>query len=302
MRALLLYNPRAGQSADKRYALQLVAATLRQQSYEVEIQATDAKGSAGTQAQQAIAQGFDTIFACGGDGTIHDILQGMVNQPATLGIIPLGTANALARHIGLSLDAVEAVIQQLSFTPQLVPVGKIEMGEQIRYFTVMAGAGADGALVYRMLTGDKQTFGRAAYYLQAAKLFVTSRFPIFNLEYAPIGKPTVHRRAVSVMALRIDDLGGIFSPLARGAAIHDAHLQLVIVKPHAWLSLPLWFATGYSRLHRWNPMLENVNVSEFTVTQHLAPINLQADGEWIGKAPMRVTLLPNALRLLLPKA
>ena len=274
---------------------------MRAHGHSVQAEPTVSQGSAGYQAQQAIAAGFDTIFACGGDGTIHNVLQGMINQPAALGIIPLGTANALARHIGLSLDPVQAAIQQLSFIPKLIPVGKIEMDNDPRYFTVMAGAGADGALVYRMLTGAKQHFGRAAYYIQAARLFATHRFPVFNVGYLAPGSSQLHtRKAVSVMALRIGDLGGIFSPLASGGAVHDPHLQLVIIKPHAWLSLPLWFIGGYSGMQRWNPLLETVNVSEFSVTPSRSAINLQADGEWIGKAPMRVTLVPNALRLLLP--
>lgn len=301
MRALILFNPYAGATL-RGDLLENVAQVMRARGHTVQVQPTVSQGSGGYQAQQAILAGFDTIFACGGDGTIHDVLQGMVDQPATLGIIPLGTANALARHIGLSLDPLQAALQQLDFVPQLLPLGKIEMdGTTPRYFAVMAGAGADGALVYRMLASAKQHLGRTAYYLRAARLFATHRFPVFSVDYTALGSSHVrHCKAVSVMALRVGDLGGIFSPLATGGAIHDAHLQLVIIKPHAWLSLPLWFVGGYSGLQRWNPLLETVNVSEFTVASLRSAINLQADGEWIGKAPMRVSIAPNALRLLLP--
>ncbi len=74
---------------------------------------------------------------------------------AALGVVPLGTANVLARNLGLSLDPVKALQQQLSFAPRAISAGEARYatkdGEAKRYFTVMAGAGPDGALVYRRL-------------------------------------------------------------------------------------------------------------------------------------------------------
>jgi len=101
--------------------------------------------------------------------------------------------------------------------------------------------------------------------------------------------------------VRIDDLGGLFGGLAGAAAVHHPHLQLIAVRPPGWLALPLWFVTGWLGISEFNPLLHILNVDEFTCTPTTASrVHIQADGEWIGTAPMRVTLIPDAIRLLMP--
>ncbi len=102
----------------------------------------------------------------------------------TIGIVPLGSANALGRHLGLSFDPAEAIRQQLAFSPRTIPLGRVTCagadGPRSRYFAVMAGAGPDGMLVYRMLAKSKHRLGRSMYYIRAARLFLGSRFPNFS--------------------------------------------------------------------------------------------------------------------------
>jgi diacylglycerol kinase (ATP) len=309
MRAVLIYNPVAGTDRSlRRQQIQQICELLERNGHSATAIATTAPGSAADQACTAITAGCDCLFACGGDGTVHDVLQGIVaaasagGPPAILGVIPMGSANALARHLGLSMSPIEAARQQLTFTPRLISVGLIECGEHRRPFTVMAGAGADGVLVHRLVHGTKQRFGRLAYYFHAARLFLTHRFSPFDLEFVDATSGTRHTlRAVSAMALRIDDLGGLFSRIAGGGHVHHPHLQLVVVRPPAWLSLPLWFIAGWFGVGRWNPFLRTASVNEFTCTPSTGShVHVQADGEWLGTAPIHVTLLHDAVRLLMP--
>src|SRR5665213_1455022 len=299
-RAVLLFNPTSGRHPHKR--LQIIAdiAVALRTNCTVEITPTQAPGTAGAQAAEACKDGADIIFACGGDGTIHEVLQGMAFQPHTaLGIIPLGSANALARHLKLSLDPIEAARAQFAHTPKTIPIGHItyqtKTGERTRYFIVMAGAGPDGALVYKMLSSGKHSMGRATYYLRAASIFSRTRFAPF-----PITHGDTTQQAVSAMAVRVADLGGLFSPLIRGASIEHPHLTLAIASPPAILSLPAWFATAWTRTHCWNPYVRTTNVDSFHCGIGADPIQVQADGEWLGQTPMTVSLVSNALRLLMP--
>src|SRR6185312_10104774 len=151
-----------------------------------EIIATRGPGTAGAQAADAVRHGAELVFACGGDGTLHEIIQGLAYHPsATVGILPLGSANALARHLGLSFNPATAMRQQLEFTARSIPLGRVTCetpeGARSRYFAVMAGAGPDGMLVYRMLANGKQHLGRSFYYLRAARLFLSSRFSSFRV-------------------------------------------------------------------------------------------------------------------------
>ena len=108
-KAVLLYNPLSGRRHVRRVAdVEAAMAVLRQAGVEATLEPTRGQADAPEQARHAIADGCDTIFACGGDGTVHDVLQGMVGSDAALGIIPLGTANALAHDLRLPLSAVAA--------------------------------------------------------------------------------------------------------------------------------------------------------------------------------------------------
>ncbi len=309
VRTLLLYNPVSGRQVRERPAtIQAVCDLLAQDGHHVTAESTTAPGSAAGQTRNAIAEGFTHILACGGDGTVHDVLQGMVDPRCSssadrpiLGVIPMGSANALARHLHLSMDPRSAARQLLAFQPRTIPVGRIDCSERVRYFTVMAGCGPDGALVYKMLSG-KHHIGRLAYYIRAAALFARHRFEPFDLAWTEADFGTQRQvRAVGTMAVRIDDLGGLFSRLSPAAAVHHPHLHLVAVREPGWLSLPAWFGTSWVGVSRWNPLLETVHATEFTCTP-LADtrVHVQADGEWIGTAPAHVSIIPNAVRLLMP--
>ena len=305
-RAAFIFNPNAGRGRASRLgALERAANVLLSHGVQVEIIATQGPGTAGTQAADAVSQGAELIFACGGDGTLHEVIQGLVHHPsATVGILPLGSANALARHLGLSFNPATAVRQQLDFTAKSIPLGRVTCetadGPRSRYFAVMAGAGPDGMLVYRMLAAGKQRLGRSIYYLRAARLFLGSRFSSFQVNATLSEGRTIDRNAVSAMAIRVGDLGGLFSPLARGASPIDEMLQLTLTEPPSHLALPAWFATSWTRTHRWNPYTQHLRVADFSCSDAEQRVHVQADGEWIGTTPMRVELVPNALRLLMP--
>jgi diacylglycerol kinase family enzyme len=305
-RAVLLFNPVAGRGgSDRMVRLQHAAEVLRTNGIEAEVVATQGPGTAGRQAAAAVHRGADLVLACGGDGTLHDVIQGLAqNLEVTVGILPLGSANALARHLGLSFDPAEAVGQQLRFTARTIPLGRVTCetpdGTRTRWFAVMAGAGPDGMLVYRMLATGKHRLGRVFYYIRAARLFLGSRFPAFQLQAPLAENATLDRNVVSAMAIRVSDLGGLFSPLIRGASPADESLQLTFTEPPHHLTLPAWFATSWTRTHRWNPWTQRARVAGFTGSSAGERIHVQADGEWIGTTPMRVELITDALRLLMP--
>jgi len=104
-KACLLYNPVSGGRRSRRRAeLNAALSVLHSAGVEAELVAIRSPQDAAQQARQAIAQGCDTVFACGGDGTIHDILQGLAGTSAALGVLPMGTANALAHDLGMPLN------------------------------------------------------------------------------------------------------------------------------------------------------------------------------------------------------
>ena len=274
VRCTLISNPASGTGREHRLeGIRAVASVLSAEGHSVSIEVTTAPGSATSMAREAISNGAEIVFACGGDGTVHEVIQGLVaedgNPVAALGIVPVGSANALARHLGIPFDPVEAALAQVRGSERTIPVGKLECDRQTRYFTVMAGAGPDGALVYRMHSAQKRRLGRSAYYLRAAHLFATSRFQHFGVEYLQAGSTvSVKAHSVALMSARVSNLGGLFAGLTnRSASIEASEFELYLVGRPAWLSLPLWFVSSWLGMQRYNPLLKYVKTEVFECTQ-----------------------------------
>ena len=125
-KVVLLYNPLSGSRHNRRLAdVKAVELVLRSAGIEVIVAPTQAASGTAAQVNEAIAQGCDTVFACGGDGTVHDVLQSLVGSDMALAIIPLGTANALAHDLRIPLTAVGAARAALTAKPRHIAVGQV---------------------------------------------------------------------------------------------------------------------------------------------------------------------------------
>jgi len=308
MRCVLIYNPAAGTMRERRIGeIDRASARLRSLGHEALAIPTTGPGSAAEQARDAVRDGVEVVFACGGDGTVHEVLQGLVTEGgsprAALGIVPLGSANALARHLRIPLDAERAVEEQIWGERMTISAGRLEIGQQVQHFAVMAGAGPDGALAYELRSAGKSRLGRLAYALHAARIFATHRFSRFAIEYAELDGAVRTLQVVSVMASRVDCLGGLFTGLVEpGDAMDRLSLRLSLLRPPGLISLPLWFLTGWLGMRRINPFLVEVRAREF-VCQPLKDGNVhcEADGEWLGRIPMRISVAPAALTVLVSR-
>src|SRR5438445_7992167 len=220
-KAALLYNPLSGRRRERRVKdVEAALAVLQEAGVEANAEPTLGPAPAGDQAREAIAQGCDTILACGGDGTINDVLQGLVGTDVALGVIPLGTANALAHDLRLPSLAAAAARAALAGHQWRVAVGRVDYqkfdaGSGSRYFTVAAGVGVDAHLFYKLNMLLKGHLGMVAYYFQATRLWLTHRMQNFAVE---IGG-SCYEDVTQLLAVRIRGFGGILRELAAGASL-----------------------------------------------------------------------------------
>jgi diacylglycerol kinase family enzyme len=301
--ATLLVNPAAGRAELLRTQMPAMEALLKAQGYAAEfVETTADPGSAAQIARNAATAASALVIACGGDGTVHGAVQGVARTDAVLGVLPLGTANALARNLGLPLDPLQALDKLLRYAPRRIPLGQMETSTHGRWFAVMAGCGPDGALVHSLsqAVGSelKKRFGRSAYYGHAARLFFTRPWPVFRVEIPETGQSL---DAVALMASRVADLGGAFSGATQRARMTNERLHLQVVRAPAWLSLPAWMACG--RIGLPNPWLTTIEAAEVRCVpigeEH---VYAQADAEPVGTLPMTLRMVPAALSLLMPPA
>jgi diacylglycerol kinase family enzyme len=249
------------------------------------------------------AKRCDLVIACGGDGTVHGVLQGVAHSEACLGVLPFGTANALARNLGLPVDPVAALKMLLGFTAKMIPLGVAETGTETRWFTVMAGAGPDGRLVHEMKRATKARLGRTAYYAKAARLMVSRRFPAFSVEYRLMRSVAWQKQTVvAMMASRVPNLGGLFGTLTPDSRLYHPHLTVQLLAAPAQLAFPAWLAFARAGLGVLNPWLTTVEVEELRCLPlaDRGKIYVQVDGEAAGLLPMSVRIVPEGVRLLMP--
>lgn len=308
-RALLLYNPvSGGRTANREQTLAQVAEILRSAGGELAVEPTRGAGTAGDQARAAIERGCDTVFVCGGDGTVLDALQGIVHSQAVLGVLPLGTGNILAADLGLPRNTVEAARRLLSFEPRRIPVGHIccSGGSVSRYFSVAAGVGVHAELIYRCSAELKQTQGRAAYYLAGFKLFLRHEFVPFEVEITDVNGKCETRTVMELLAMRVRSFGGPLSRWPRGGALDAPYLQLVVLancKRRAMFRYALNAIQGKARQTLGQDETVSFIHARHVVCRSLLSdtrIRVQADGDFLGTMPAELSIIPHALNLLMP--
>ena len=312
-KAALIYNPASGQKHHLRLAnVQEAAQALNVAGVATTLIPTEASGSAGRQASAAITAGHDAIFACGGDGTMHDVLQGIVAHPEVpLGIVPLGTGNVLANDLGIPWKPGRAIAAQLNFQPRRIAVGQIEYQSKAgpcdsRYFTVMAGVGADALMIYRVTAAAKGRFGVLAYVWQMLRIAISHPYEEFSVAVTTDCDRGPRALAASqIAAVRITHFGNFMQRFAPDAALTRDDFQAILVssssriKGFAYMLGAIlhqrWNISGVERLH-----CTKLECNVRDAQEYAHGLYAQADGELLGTLPVTIRIIPNAFTLLMP--
>jgi YegS/Rv2252/BmrU family lipid kinase len=318
-KAALLYNPDSGGSRARRQTeLESVLAMLRGADVDAQLVLTDSRAHAEEKARQAVLAGCDTVFACGGDGTIHNLIQVLANTATALAILPIGTANALAHDLGLPMNVAAAARAALCASPRRIALGRVQYLDLeghpgSRFFIVAAGAGVDAHLFYKLHAGTKQRLGMTAYYSKAWQLWFTHPMTRFLVEFAEASSQQACRADVTeLMAVRIQNFGGVLQELAPGASLDRDDLRLIVCRTASRLAYLLYVTRGLLRSNWKVPGIDlahsrrvscqypPASASADGVPQSQPKVYVEADGELVGTLPAEITIAPNALTLLTP--
>jgi diacylglycerol kinase (ATP) len=243
-----------------------------------------------------IQEGADVIFAAGGDGTINEVANGMIGTRVPIGILPAGTANVLAVELGVGTDMVEAAKRASDLVDVRIAAGLLENQHDSRHFLLMAGAGFDAMIVYSVNAGLKARIGRIAYWIGGFSQFGKS-LPQFSV----LVNGDVSRCSFA-LASRVRNYGGDLW-IARNASLLSNHFELVLFEGTntiPYVRYLLGIIAG--RLHRMN----GVSILQTNSVQLDSPqdegIYLQIDGEFAGRLPAKLSIVPDALTMLVPRA
>ncbi|MCX8108183.1 MAG: diacylglycerol kinase family protein, partial [Verrucomicrobiae bacterium] len=188
MRACVIFNPTARGERARQFRRELTSL-----AGDWALKPTAGPGHAIYLAREAVSEGFDTIVAAGGDGTVSEVVHGIATaesglERVRLGVVPLGTMNVLARELGFPQDLHAAWNILRNAREVQIDLPCVEFGSgndhQRRYFAQLAGAGLDACAIAAVNWDWKKRIGPLAYLVAGFQAFMA-------------GRPTVHARCGS---------------------------------------------------------------------------------------------------------
>lgn len=240
--------------------------------------------------ERADREGFDVVFAVGGDGTVHETAKRLIGRRAALGILPVGSGNGFARHIGLPMDAAGAI--QACNGGRIVTIDTAE-ANGVPFLGVM-GIGLDAEIAERFASSTVR--GLQTYVREGMTAFAQTKAG----EYEIIANgETIHRKAMVVAVANSGHYGNnaVVAPLA---SLTDGKLDVVIVSEQSLFGAMLLMGRLFTRTFDRSAAVTSFQTTEVTVRRAAAgPVQL--DGEpFVMAETLHVRVRPQSLRLLVP--
>ncbi len=289
-RAIIIFNPVA-RNAPKRDRLLDAAQQFRPLDWQIDLRSTEAAGHATQQAREAAAAGSDVVIACGGDGTVNEVVNGLVGSAARFALIRGGTGNVFAKEIGVPRDPFRALQVLIDGDQRSFDLGLA--GD--RHFLAMCGVGLDASVVRHVPSRPKRMLGTAAYAIWAlielrnyrsrlVSLRVDGEFREIDLYWLLLGNTRSY--------------GGILDITAK-ALVNDGMLDTYVFSG----GNPLWLTKTAARLVlRRQDGANGVSFQRVKELEIVTPdIPVQVDGEDIGDTPMKFSVVSGALQALVPR-
>ena len=286
--AVIIGNPNSGSAGEEGY-LERFAETLRAGGLEIEVLNTERPDHA---TELAAMAGDRLVIAAGGDGTVNEVVNGL-SKGATLGILPLGTANVLARELGLPLKAEDACERILTGTPSRMDIGVAtdEEGTE-RRFACMAGIGFDANVIREVTPRFKRYLKSLAFPLVALKVYFRDRRgPTLHI----VDGDTTYVTQFAVVA-NGHYYGGEFE-MAEDASLGSGKLEVVLIEKVSLLLRPDILA----RILAKSPLdraMKSFPSQMILVESPGTYVPVQLDGEVWGRLPMSFRSEPAALRVI----
>lgn len=301
--ALLIHNPNAGNGGHgRRRLLDQARHIFASRGIDADLAETTGPGHATEIASRAAAENRGLVIACGGDGTLNEVVNGLAahqnGHRVPLALLPGGTANILAKELALPWDIPLAAEKLVHGTVKEIALGlatPLEQPEKKKYFLSVAGAGPDGRIVYSIDLGLKSRVGILAYWWEGAREVFRYKFPHFRVVS---GDRKID--ASLVIVGRTQNYGGPFK-ITTKANLFEDHFEILTLATRSGLRYLSYLPT------LWLGKLRGTEGVDFFKTDSIVcepldknPIYAQIDGEPLARLPVEFRIVPRALKLLVP--
>jgi YegS/Rv2252/BmrU family lipid kinase len=294
-RAVLIVNPNAGRGrAVAAREVESFRARAGAGGVEVCVEQTRGPEDAARLAREAVGKGASDLVVRGGDGTVHEAIQGLVGASARLLVWPAGTANVLARQLELPAAAEEAAEVFLRGNSRRITLGRAtsERTGASRYFFMLAGVGLDASVVGHVRPRLKRRVGEAAFWYAGLGHLAHWTPREFTVEiegetlpatYAAVGKAPWYGGGLKI------------TPRAR---LDAEAFEVCVINSHSRLRYLRLLTQAMSGAHAG---ARGVTFRTATRLRCDGDVQVQADGELIGELPMTFEIVPEGVEVIVPE-
>jgi YegS/Rv2252/BmrU family lipid kinase len=299
MDARLIYNPTAG-PRDVQAELERLCSFFWQQGWSVELRTTERPGDATSMARQAAADGLDAVIVAGGDGTVNEVVNGLVGSDTALSVLPVGTGNLWAKQLRVPTYTLANPLRLRKAAQDLVngTVRTIDVGQADGHaFLCWASAGLDAEVTTETEPRDRTTKRLGALpYLVAAALVAQSFQGVQTT--ITLDNDVVHGRTLLVMVNNIQQYGGLVDVAPR-ARLDDGLLDVFVFKGLGFGYVVRHLLKVLSQRYLEDPEIVHRQARRIVVCTE-ETMAVQVDGDPIGNTPARIEVVPRALRIVAP--
>lgn len=292
-RVFIVHNPVAGTS-DPDNVRAVFQDRLASQGGSYEVHETSASDNVAEIVRQAEARGYDAIWAAGGDGTVSGVANGLINRPTPLGIVPIGTGNALARELGIPLDIQDACDLLVGENTGR-RIDAMKVGEA--YYVLAVGVGISSLTMVETSREQKRRFGRIAYVWNGLRHVLAAAIWRFSIM---VDDRPVRVRATEIAVTNAQILG--VKPMGWGpdVSVDDGQVDLCHVRTASLTELLRSVAGLALSQPEAVPEIECFPVRSYVQIHSRRRLPVQGDGEAIGHTPVRIDVVEGALNVLTP--
>jgi len=297
--AKVIVNPAAGaKSTHRRWPA--ISRLLKHLGFSFDFEYTEGRGHAVELARAAAGDGYRNLVAVGGDGTVHEVANGILSSggagDATLGIISTGTGSDFARSLGIPRHYEPACSALVNGRTSQIDVGVVEYTNEgktlSRFFVNAAGVGFDAAVVEATERSTKRFRGTVPYVLGLLRTLAGYHNKSVILR---LGDRTENTRIVTLVVANGAYYGGGMR-VAPAANPRDGLLDIMVVRDMGKFALLRAFPRIYKGTHVTHPKVITDKASEITIDTS-EQVLVHADGELLGEGPARFRIIPGALRV-----
>ena len=287
----LIANPISGKGKGRKFS-EIALKKLNTAGLEGELFLTTGPGHANQLAQDAISTGIRWLIACGGDGTIHEIVNAIgQKQDIILGLIPCGKGNDLASALRIPKNPIQAIEVLLARQTRQTDLGRI--GD--KFFHTIATCGYDAEVGRRVTEEGSILPGTLAYTQKAITTLPKFEAPEARIE----GDFGIFKGKILLTSVGITSSYGGGMKILPDAIVDDGLFDVCIIKPISNLTILRMLITLYWGGHTSHPNVQIHRTRTLSIDTE-PPLKLYADGELIGPVPTKIEIINHGITIVVP--